>query len=345
MNNPPSLSNLLFLEQASTIAPKIDAIYFGLCLITFVFCALIGVAIVVMAAKYRRRSPDEVGQKVPEHLWVEIIWSVIPFIIAMGIFAVGVRYFVEAREIPDNAMEISVVGKQWMWKFQHPDGMREINELHVPKGKPIHLRMISQDVIHSVYVPAFRVKQDVLPSYFTSLWFEATKVGEFKLHCAEFCGKDHSVMGGRVIVMEPADYEKWLNSGTGMLTPLATIASPAGAPAVAPPIAEAHEGHPVKGDAVAEGAKLFEFFACVTCHQKGNTGTGPTLYGVYNSKVLLENGKTVTADDNYLRESILSSQAKLVKGYPPVMPLFQGRITEDQVLQLISYIKSLKGSK
>ena len=341
MNNPPSIFSLLFLEQASTIAPRIDAIYFGLIAITVVFCLIVGVSIVALAFKYRRKSADQVGTEVPEHLSVEIIWSVIPLIISLGIFFVGAKVFLESRQIPPGSLEISIVAKQWMWKAQHPDGMREINELHVPKGRPVHLRMISQDVIHSFFVPAFRVKQDVLPMYFTSLWFEATKTGIFKLHCSVYCGKDHSVMGGKVIVLEPAEYEKWLNSGTGMLTPLPMQAGVLGAATDSIPVSTT----PLKGNAVAEGQKLFEYFACATCHHKDQTGQCPTLYGVYGSKVALQDGSTVLADDNYLRESILNPLAKIVAGYPPVMPNFSGRVSEEQILQLLAYIKSLRGSK
>jgi cytochrome c oxidase subunit 2 len=243
---------------------------------------------------------------------MEVVWSVIPFIMAMGIFVWGAwLYLVDSRP-PAGAMELHVVAKQWMWKFQHANGRREINTLHVPAGRPVRLTMISEDVIHSFFVPSFRIKRDVLPGSYATCWFEATRTGEFHLFCAEYCGTNHSRMTGRVIVMEPAEYESWLEGGR--------LNEP---PAVA-------------------GKRLFDEFRCASCHAPA-TGPvrGPPLDGVYGHDVVLRNNQTVMADDEYLRESILRPNAKIVLGYEPLMPSFEGQLDEEQLLALLAYIKSL----
>jgi cytochrome c oxidase subunit 2 len=207
-------------------------------------------------------------------------------------------------------MEVRVVGKQWMWKFQHASGRREINTLHVPLGQPVKLTMISEDVIHSMYVPAFRMKRDVLPGSYATCWFEATKTGEFHLFCAEYCGTNHSRMTGKVVVMEPAAFEAWLGGGANE------------APQVA-------------------GKRLFEELRCATCHQPASgEGRCPSLAGLIGREVKLTSGATITADDNYLRESILRPAAKVVAGFQPIMPSFEGQVDEEQLIQLIAYIKS-----
>ena len=201
-----------------------------------------------------------------------------------------------------------MVGKQWMWKLQHPEGVEEINELHVPVNRPIKLTMTSEDVIHDFSVPAFRLKKDVVPGMYTTLWFQATKTGSFHLFCDQYCGTNHSLMRGEVIVMEPTEYEQWLSGG-------------------------------IRGGTMAQsGAKLYDQLACITCH---GTGRGPSLNGIYGKPVKLTDGKTVVADDAYLRESVLYPSAKIVEGYTPIMPTFKGQVTEEQLLQLIAYIKSL----
>jgi cytochrome c oxidase subunit 2 len=205
-----------------------------------------------------------------------------------------------------------VVGKQWMWKLQHPTGQRELNELHVPVNRPVRLTMTSEDVIHSFYVPAFRIKADVVPGKYTSTWFEATKTGEYHLFCAEYCGTSHAVMGGRIVVMEPAEYERWLTGGASA------------------------ESLPAAGEA------LFARLACNTCHKSDGSGRGPSLVGKFGKTEKLASGETVAVDESYVRESILNPQAKITTGYPPIMPTFKGLVTEDQLLQLIAYIKSLK---
>jgi cytochrome c oxidase subunit 2 len=213
-------------------------------------------------------------------------------------------------------MEVYAVGKQWMWKVQHPEGTREINELHVPIGRNVRMTLGSEDVIHDFFIPAFRVKMDVVPGKLTTLWFKAEVAGTYHIFCAEYCGTKHSGMIGEVIAMEPQAYEAWLAGGTG---------------AAAVPPAQA-------------GEKLFTEFACITCHKNDGTGRAPMLQGVYGSQVELADGRKVAADDNYLRESIMIPTAKVVKGFQPIMPPFQGLVAEEQLMQLIAYIKTLKAT-
>jgi cytochrome c oxidase subunit 2 len=300
-----------FPDGASTVAGRVDALYIFLVAVSAFFTLLIFLSIFYFAVKYRRRSEEEQPPAIHGSLKLEILWSVIPFILAMVMFGWGATLYFDVHRPPADAEELFVVGKQWMWKIQHPQGPREINELHVPVGRPIKLTMTSEDVIHSFFIPAFRVKQDVVPGRYTSLWFEATKTGEYHLFCAEYCGTSHSGMMGRVVVMEPIEYENWLSGG---------------------PPPESME---------LAGEKIFEERQCHTCHRPGPGMRGPLLDGVFNSQVRLTTGATVVADQTYLRESILQSSAKVVEGYQPVMPTFQGQLTEEQVLQLIAYIKSL----
>ena len=281
--------------------------------ITAFFSLLIAGLIVVFVIKYRRRSKDEVGEAIHGSLALELMWTIIPFFIVMGIFAWGAKVFFDFYRPPADAMEIYVVGKQWMWKVQHMDGQREINELHVPIGKPVKLVMGSEDVIHSYYIPAFRVKADVIPGRYNTLWFTAIKPGTYHLFCAEYCGTKHSGMVGSIVAMEPADFQAWLGGGT-------TDDSPA-----------------------AAGAKLFTALACNTCHLPPGQGQGrgPVLDNLYGHQVELQNGMKVVADEAYIRESIVAPQAKIVAGFQPLMPTFQGLVTEEQILQLIAYVRSL----
>lgn len=333
MNKYFSLLEWVFPPQASSHAASVDWIYFALSAVTVVFTVGIALAIVVLAVKYRRQRPDQVGEDVHESHLVELTWTVIPLILCLGLFYWGTKVYLEHLPVPEDAMEISVVGKQWMWKFQHPGGRREINDLHLPLGRKIHLRMISQDVIHSVFIPAFRAKQDVLPMYYTSMWFEPTRIGEFHLHCTEYCGKDHSVMGGKVYVMEPSEYEHWLNSGTGMDA----------APAL-PMVGSAPATGAGTNAAALRGKALYQSLACASCHLPDGKGQGPAYAGLYGSRVELADGSNVIADDNYIRESILNPTAKVVKGFSPTMPPYQGRVSEEEILDLIAYIKSEKGT-
>ena len=311
---PTALSQGLrwFPEQASTVAGQVDALFLFLVAVSVFFAGLIFLLVFVFALRYRRRAEDERPKAIHGSLILEGLWTVIPLGIALAIFVWGAYlYFVISRP-PAAAMEVYVVGKQWMWKLQHPTGQREINELHVPVNRPVKLTMTSEDVIHSFYVPAFRIKADVVPGRYTSTWFEATKTGEYHLFCAEYCGTSHAVMGGRIVVMEPAEYERWLTGGVSV------------------------ESLPAAGEAV------FARLACNTCHKTDGTGRGPSLVGQFGQTAKLASGETVVVDESYVRESILTPQAKIVSGYPPIMPTFKGLVTEDQLLQLVAYIKSLK---
>src|SRR5580765_745444 len=303
----------LFPEQASTMASRVDSLYFFLVGLTVVFSLLIAGLIVTYAVKFRRRTPDSIGAVIHGGLMLEVTWSVIPFLITMGIFYWGASVFVAMSRPPDETLNIYVVGKQWMWKFQHLDGQREINELHVPVGRAVKLIMTSEDVIHDVFVPAFRVKADVVPGRYTHLWFQPTKPGRYQLFCAEYCGTRHSGMTGQVIVMDPSEYQTWLSGG-------------------AP-----------EGSLASAGAKLFQDLACNTCHRPDAQGRGPVLEGLFGKTVTLQSGETVTVDEAYVRESILQPAAKITGGFQPIMPTFQGLVTEEQLLALVEYVKSLKG--
>ena len=301
----------LFPQQASTMAPRVDALYFYLVAVTIVFSLLIAIAILYFAIKYRRRSESELPHGIEGSLKLEIAWSVIPLLFTLTFFFWGTSIFFAMNRPPDDAIEISVVGKQWMWKFQHADGQREINELHVPIGRPVRLVRASEDVIHSFYVPAFRLKRDVLPGRVATLWFEATKPGRYHLFCAEYCGTKHSGMIGWIEVMEPTEFQAWLAGGSGS----ESLAS--------------------------AGAKLFQQHACNTCHRPDSLARGPNLEGLYGKPVTLADGRTVVADESYIRESIVMPNAKLVAGFQPLMPTFQGLISEEGLLQLVAYVKSL----
>ena len=299
----------LFPEQASTFASKVDAIFgFHMAVSTF-FSLLISGLIVVFAIKYRRR-PGRPHEHPKTLLSLELIWTVIPAILVLVMFVWGAVVYLDQVTPPQNAEEIYVVGRQWMWKIQHASGRREINELHVPVGQPVKLTVASQDVVHSFYIPAFRVKQDTIPGQYRTMWFEATKPGEYHIFCAEYCGTEHSKMIGRVVVLEPMEYQQWL-------------------------------GGIVEETPAQQGERLFTEFDCVSCHATGQRQRGPTLGGLYGSTVPLADGGTVMFDENYIRESILDPRAKVARGFPPVMPTYRGQLTEEQILTLIVYIKSL----
>ena len=296
-------------ESASTSAGWVDALYIFLVLVSSVMTALIFATLIVFAVKFRRRKGQRAQQIEGSHV-LELTWSIIPFFIFLSFFVWGAVIYFQERTPPKDATEVYTVAKQWMWKFEHIQGQREINELHVPVGRDVKLIMTSQDVIHSFYVPAFRLKQDVLPGRYTTLWFRATKAGTYHVFCAEYCGTQHSGMIGSVVVMEPHDYAAWMSGGGSQ--PLAVT-----------------------------GQKLFSELGCATCHRSDTQGRGPNLIGVFGKPVLLEDGRTVMADENYVRESILEPGAKIVKGFKPVMPTFQGQVTDEQLNALVAYVKSL----
>ena len=296
-------------DSASTLSPWVDGLYIFLLLVSFAMTALIFVMVGVFAVKFRKR-PGVKAEQIEGSTLLELTWSIIPFGVMMIFFVWGALIFFKERTPPQNTAEVYVVAKQWMWKIEHMEGQREINELHVPVGRDIKLIMTSQDVIHSFYLPAFRIKQDVLPGRYTMEWFHATKPGTYHLFCAEYCGTQHSGMIGSIVVMEDRDYMAWMGGGGNQ--PLAV-----------------------------SGQKLFSELGCITCHRSDTQGRGPNLVGVFGKPVLLEDGRTVTADENYVRESILEPGAKVVKGFKPVMPTFQGQVSDEQLNALVAYVKSL----
>jgi cytochrome c oxidase subunit 2 len=295
---------------ASSHSFAVDALYVFLVVVSVATTLAIFAVVGLFAFKYRRRHGRE-AEPIEGNLILEIAWSAAPMGLFLIFFAWGAVIFFDARTPPQDSTEIYVVAKQWMWKLQHTEGQRELNELHVPVGKNIKLIMTSQDVIHSFYVPAFRLKQDVIPGRYTTMWFKATKPGTYHLFCAQYCGTQHSGMIGEVVVMEPAEYETWLSGGV----PSGTLAQ--------------------------NGQALFTQLGCSTCHRFDVQGRGPNLTGVYGKPVLLEDGRTVIADENYVRESILVPAAKVVSGFKPVMPSFQGQVSEEQLTSLVEYVKSL----
>ena len=301
-----------FPPSASTVSLEMDLLYLFIVAVCAFFAILVTAMVAYFAIKYRRRQADDVGADIHGSLVLELTWTFIPLVLALAMFVWGADLFFRLARPPQNAMEIFVIGKQWMWKVQHPEGVREINELHVPLGHNVRLTLGSEDVIHDFAIPAFRVKIDVVPGKFTTMWFNATQIGTYHIFCAQYCGTRHSGMVGQVIVMTPQDYEAWLAGGKST------------------------------GSAAQNGERLFADLSCITCHKADSTGRGPSLIGLYGSTVQLADGRTVVADENYLRESIMNSQAKVVQGYQPIMPAFQGTVSEENLLQLIAYIKTLK---
>jgi len=294
-------------DQASTIARGIDHLYYFLTAVDLFFTAVIFLTIFYFAIKYRRQKEAKATQ-IEANLPLEVLWTVIPLGICALVFIWSASLFIRYSRPPEAATEIFVVGKQWMWKLQHPEGPMELNELHVPVGRPIKLTMTSEDVIHGFYVPDFRIQKDVIPGRYTSIWFQATKTGQHHFFCNQYCGTNHALMTGYVVVMTPEDYEQWLSGG-------------------------------FRGESmISSGAKLYEQLGCITCH---GTGKGPPFVNLYGSSVKLTDGTTVVADENYLRESILYPSTQIVTGYTALMPTYKGQVSEQQVLQLIAYIKSL----
>jgi len=301
-------------EATSTVAGDVDALfYFILWASVFFFLLIVGLS-VYFIIKYRRRADR---QQATSHLKLEVIWTVIPIILVFVVFLWGFNAFMKLQIVPRDATEIKVTGRQWMWLFDYPDGSNSINELVVPVDQPIKLLMSSEDVIHSFYVPQFRIKQDVLPNRYTVAWFEANRTGTYDIYCAEFCGDSHSQMLGTVRVVSPEDYTAYLEGGGA-----------------------AGEGGEMS--LVSLGEQLYTSQACYTCHSvDGSANVGPTFQDLFGHEVTMMDGSTVLADENYLRESILNPQANIVEGFQPVMPTFQGLLSERQLDALVAYIKSL----
>jgi cytochrome c oxidase subunit 2 len=306
-------TSYLYPVAASTHAHAVDRLLAVLLGSVVGISVLIALVLLVFVVRYRSGRPGP-RKPQPGHrvvLACEIGWTLAPIVVSIGIFFWASSLYVQGAVFPPRAEEVLVVAKQWMWKVQHESGAREIDELHVPLGRDVKLVMTSQDVIHSFYVPAFRVKQDVLPKRYTFMWFRATRVGTYHLYCAEYCGMQHSRMRGKVVVMEPSDYERWLAAqGTNV-------------------------------SARDAGAAHFVQFGCVSCHRSDLAHRAPVLEGVYGSRVLLADGSAVTADEEYLRESIVTPVAKIVAGYTPIMPDYSKSLSDMQVMELVAYIESL----
>lgn len=298
-------------EQGSTIAVKVDGLFYYLMSVCGLVLLGILVVIIYFLFKYRQAKPARRGLRQYPSTLLEVTWTVIPLGIFMTFFAWGAEVYYDIQRVPENALVINVVGKQWMWKVQHPNGRREINELHVPLNRNVKLLMASEDVIHSFYIPGFRIKQDVVPGRYTTEWFNAIKPGVYHIFCAEFCGKDHSHMRGRVIVMNPDDYQKWLNAG-----------SP-------------------NSSTIQAGERLFRDLGCSGCHMSPSVVKAPPLENLYGRPVPLQDGRVIRADDRYIHDSILLPQSEIAAGYAPVMPSFKGQVSEEQVFELIAYIKTL----
>jgi len=305
----------LFPVQGSAQAREVDLLFLTTVLLALFFATLISVLLIVFAVKYRRRPKDKPPAPIHGSAVLEILWSSIPFLLAMVVFTWGAAVYFRLSRPPDDTMTVNVVGKRWMWKLQHPSGRREINELHVPVGIAVRLNLTSEDVIHSFYVPAFRIKADALPGRYTTTWFQATRPGRYHLFCAEYCGTQHSGMIGWVEVMEPEAFQAWLSGGPAQI-PMA-----------------------------AAGERLFNDLGCVTCHSARSGDRGPSLDALYGSPIRLQTGETITANDAYLREAILFPAAKVTAGYLPVMPTFRGLVNEEGILELIEYLKSRAASR
>jgi cytochrome c oxidase subunit 2 len=305
----------LFPDQASTFAWQVDLLYAYLIVVSVVFTVPIVLAIFFFAIKYREKEKFATPEAIHGSITLETVWSIIPFIVSMTIFLGGAIVYYNQYRMPDDpAMEVYVVGKQWMWKLQHSTGQREINELHIPVGRKIKLTMTTEDVLHDFFVPAFRTKADIVPGRYTYLWFEATKPGKYHLYCAEYCGLNHSGMGGYVYVMEQKDFDNWLAGNVSGQTP------------------------------IEMGRDLFENkLGCASCHAGGPAQRGAKLEGIFGHEVKLVGGQTVTADEAYIRNSILNPSSQVVEGFQPIMPTFKGQVTEEQLVGLVAYIKSLSG--
>lgn len=304
--------------QASEQSVGYDAIFYVILALTVFFTVVVMALVLFFSIKYRVGSKANRDRPQHENLKIEIAWSLPPLLLGLVIFAWGAVAFVNGRRPPANALEIFVVGKQWMWHVQHTNGVRENNTLHVPLGVPIKITMISQDVLHALYLPAFRVQRHVEPGQYTQMWFTPTKTGRYYMFCAMHCGTQHSEMGGYVYVMPQNEYAQWLaNGGTNVAPPERTMA--------------------------ASGHRLYKQLNCGSCHGEKDTEKGPSIYGLPGKIRKFSSGATMVADDAYLRNSILNPYDHVVTGYINTMPAYKGQLTEEQILNLIAYMKTLGG--
>lgn len=312
-------------EQAGSLSASVDNIYIFMLAISLFFTVLVVALVVIFSIKYRKRN-ERMPVAIHGNLVLELTWTGIPLLLTLFMFGWGTYIYFQQVRIPDDAKEVFVVGKQWMWKIQHAEGPREMNELHVPINQPIKLTMTSEDVLHSFYTPAFRIKQDTVPGRYTFMWFKAIKPGKYHLFCAEYCGTKHSEMGGWVYAMEPEDYNKWL------------------AERIEIPVPAAQSEAAKLESPLVRGEKLFTELKCITCHNANSGAMGPNLNGLFGKDVTVDNGAPVRADETYIRESILTPSEKIVKGYNALMPTYKGQVDEEQILALVTYIKGLKNS-
>jgi len=325
-----------FPEQAGVLSAEVDAIYIFMLAVSLFFTVLVVALSIIFSIQYRKRS-EKMPEAIHGNLILELTWTGIPLLLTLFMFAWGTSVYFKQVSIPDNAREIFVVGKQWMWKIQHAEGPREMNELHVPINEPIKLTMTSEDVIHSFYIPAMRIKQDTVPGRYSFMWFQATKPGKYHIFCAEYCGTQHSGMIGSVIAMEPDDFQKWLDERiekpvNGTTTPATTT----------PEALASVQAQTLNETPIARGKRLFTEFKCITCHSHTSGAMGPDLVGLIGRDVKLEDGRTVKADETYIRHSIINPADGIVQGYAALMPTYKGQVSEEQLLSLVAYIKNLK---
>jgi len=316
-----NLLNDLLPPAKSTLAHQTDALFWFVHISSLVLTIGLISVLVYFVYKYRRKSDDEVTPVITHNNKLEVTWSVIPLILVLVVFGWGYKVYMEQEVIPDDAYEVNVTAQKWMWQFKYKNGAQTNGELHVPADRPIKLVMSSKDVIHSFYVPDYRIKQDVVPGRYTELWFNAPEPGESIVFCTEYCGDGHSNMMAKVIVHKQGEFDDWLAENAG-----------------------GSGGSKPSDLAPAEwGKQLAQNNACMTCHSTdGSKMTGPTWKGLFGHEAKLKDGSTVEADENYIRESILQPQAKIVEGFQPVMPSFQGQLNDDQINAIIEYIKTLK---
>ena len=306
-------ASALFPAEASGIAPYVDALYFFLVAMTIFGTTFVAILLLVFSVRYRREK-NPVATQIEGSTLLEATWTIIPLAIFLVTFVWGALLYFRIYDPPANAMNIYIVGKQWMWKAEHPGGQHEINALHVPTGKPIQLTMISQDVFHSFSIPDFRIKREVIPGRYSTVWFEATQVGTYHLFCTQYCGTQHSGMVGEITVMTPTDYKKWLEQSNS-------------------------------GQSLAQnGERLFASMGCNSCHNGTAAARGPSLAGVYGSKLTLTDGRQILVDDAYLRNSILNPSEHVTAGFAPIMPTYQGQISEDGLIDLVEFIKNMQSN-
>ena len=300
----------VFPPEASTIAPYADALYFALIGMTITGLLLVLTMVTVFSIRYRKDRHPEAIQMEGSTL-LEATWTLIPLGIFLVFFVWGALLYFRIYNPPPNSMNVYVVGKQWMWKVEHPGGQHEINALHIPAGVPVQVTLISQDVFHSFSIPAFRVKREAIPGRYTTVFFQATKPGKYHLFCTQYCGTQHSGMIGWVYVMRPDDYRAWAAGSTS-------------------------------GASLAQnGERLFSSLGCNACHSGNSAARGPNLANIYNSRIRLADGSTMVASEAYLRDSILNPSTHVPAGYAPIMPTYQGQISEDGLIDLVEYIKTL----